>query len=154
MDVPTIADDVLHCSVYVPEDEDPAVLLTRIMLFVEQTIPNHIWHRDSFELTLSKEEENMLECIIRVGDSIDDEWLVVYLLWHITKMFQVAVRCVTCTYTSYTHIITSYSVYDADGEFLLIEAADELPSWVRPENVEHRVSHQDNDQFKDTYLLP
>ena len=32
-----------------------------------------------------------------------------------------------------------YSVYDADGQFLLIEAADALPSWITPENVENRV---------------
>jgi hypothetical protein len=31
------------------------------------------------------------------------------------------------------------SVYDADGQFLLIEAADALPSWITPENVENRV---------------
>ena len=31
------------------------------------------------------------------------------------------------------------SVFDSDGEFLLIEAADELPSWVTPTNAENRV---------------
>ena len=31
------------------------------------------------------------------------------------------------------------SVYDADGQFLLIEAADALPSWITPEKVENRV---------------
>lgn len=31
------------------------------------------------------------------------------------------------------------SVYDADGEFLLIEAADVLPDWVTPENATNRV---------------
>jgi hypothetical protein len=46
--------------------------------------------------------------------------------------------CNVHSHMRYTHI--TYSVYDADGEFLLIEAADELPSWVKPENVEHRVS--------------
>jgi hypothetical protein len=33
------------------------------------------------------------------------------------------------------------SVYDSDGEFLLIEAAEALPSWVRPSNSENRVRH-------------
>jgi hypothetical protein len=33
------------------------------------------------------------------------------------------------------------SVYDSDGEFLLIEAADALPSWVKPSNSENRVCH-------------
>jgi hypothetical protein len=31
------------------------------------------------------------------------------------------------------------SIYDSDGEFLLIEAAEELPSWVTPTNSENRV---------------
>ena len=31
------------------------------------------------------------------------------------------------------------SVYDSDGEFLLIEAAEVLPSWVTPTNAENRV---------------
>jgi hypothetical protein len=33
----------------------------------------------------------------------------------------------------------SFSVRDSDGEFLLIEAADSLPSWVTPSVVENRV---------------
>lgn len=35
--------------------------------------------------------------------------------------------------------LTLCSVYDSDGEFLLIEAADALPSWVQPTNSENRV---------------
>jgi len=31
------------------------------------------------------------------------------------------------------------SVRDSDGEFLLIEGADSLPSWVTPSVVENRV---------------
>ena len=31
------------------------------------------------------------------------------------------------------------SVRDSDGEFMLIEAADDLPSWVTPSVVENRV---------------
>lgn len=31
-------------------------------------------------------------------------------------------------------------VHDADGEFLLIEAADYLPSWANPDTCENRVS--------------
>jgi hypothetical protein len=33
----------------------------------------------------------------------------------------------------------SCSVRDSDGEFMLIEAADNLPSWVTPSVVENRV---------------
>ena len=31
-------------------------------------------------------------------------------------------------------------IVDADGEFLLIEAADYLPTWANPENCDKRVS--------------
>lgn len=32
-------------------------------------------------------------------------------------------------------------VYDVDGEFLLIEAADYLPDWANPETCENRVNN-------------
>lgn len=33
-------------------------------------------------------------------------------------------------------------MYDSDGEFLLIEAAESLPKWVSPSNAENRVRPQ------------
>lgn len=138
MDIPSISDDVLQCIIYLLKDDETAVLVTQIMTFVEKMIPDHIWHRDSFELTLSKESKGAIECTMRVGDSIDDEWLVVYLLWQVTKQFSVAARYYF-VHVSFNSLI-SYSVCDADGQFLLIEAADKLPAWVTPENVENRVS--------------
>lgn len=38
------------------------------------------------------------------------------------------------------HLFTS--VNDTDGEFLLIEAAEHLPSWVTPSNAYNRVSNK------------
>lgn len=35
--------------------------------------------------------------------------------------------------------IARRSVFDTDGEFLLIEAADALPAWITPTNAENRV---------------
>lgn len=137
MDIPSISDDVLQCIVHPLKGDDPAVLATQIMSYVQDTLPNHIWHRDSFELILSKESEGALECTMRVGDSIDDEWLVVWLLWQVTKKFPVAARYVPTTMFSYAP--DPSSVYDADGQFLLIEAAEKLPVWVTPERVENRV---------------
>lgn len=122
MNVPAISDDTLQCFLYPTEDTDRSVLLAQITEFTQQLLPNHIWHRDSFLLTLSSDEGSAMECTMRVGDSVDDEWLVVFLLWQITKNFNVAAR-----------------VHDGDGQFLLIEAADALPSWVTPENVDNRV---------------
>jgi hypothetical protein len=57
------------------------------------------------------------------GDSVEDEWLIVYVLRELTKSFtDLWVR-----------------VYDHDGEFLLIEAASVLPKWLDPENDQNRV---------------
>ena len=41
-------------------------------------------------------------------------------------------------YTIRLLLICFTSVFDSDGEFLLIEAAEELPSWVTPTNAENR----------------
>ncbi|KAK2462036.1 hypothetical protein APHAL10511_006499 [Amanita phalloides] len=59
---------------------------------------------------------------MRVGDSVDDEWLVVWLLKQISQKWDLVISSV-----------------DSDGEFLLIEAAEALPSWVKPSNSENRV---------------
>ena len=94
MNVPTIADDVLHCSIFLPVDANTAVFATQISRYVDHWLPNHIWHRDSFRLVLSKDVDGALECTMRVGDSVDDEWLVVWLLFQITKEFDVVAKYV------------------------------------------------------------
>ena len=57
------------------------------------------------------------------GDSVEDEWTVVYVLRELSKH----------------HADVWIQVVDTDGEFLLIEAADVLPQWLTPENSENRV---------------
>lgn len=57
------------------------------------------------------------------GDSIEDEWVVVYLLRELTKK----------------HNDIWVRVVDSDGEFLLVEAAGVLPAWVEPDIAENRV---------------
>ena len=57
------------------------------------------------------------------GDSIEDEWLIVYLLREITKK----------------HRDIWVKVVDGDGEFLLAEAAGVLPAWLEPEVADNRV---------------
>ncbi|XP_064788657.1 protein ecdysoneless homolog [Oncorhynchus masou masou] len=57
------------------------------------------------------------------GDSVEDEWFILYLLLQITQAFpELAARL-------------EYN----DGEFLLIEAADYLPKWLNPESCGNRV---------------
>ena len=57
------------------------------------------------------------------GDSIEDEWLIVYLLRELTRQFP----------------DLWVKVVDVDGEFLLVEAADILPRWLEPEVADNRV---------------
>ena len=60
------------------------------------------------------------------GDSVEDEWLIVYILLEISKK----------------HADLWIRVFDTDGEFLLIEAANVLPRWLKPEISENRVIPQ------------
>lgn len=64
-----------------------------------------------------------LHGVSHFGDNIEDEWFIVFLLQQITK-----------------HIPEMIArVYDIDGEFLLIEAANYLPPWANPDTCENRV---------------
>ena len=57
------------------------------------------------------------------GDSVEDEWLIVYILRDLSKTFaQIWV-----------------TIVDSDGQFLLIEAANALPNWLNPEIADFRV---------------
>lgn len=56
----------------------------------------------------------------RFGDNIEDEWLIVHILIQLSKQFSSEDVWI--------------SVSDSDGQFLLIEAALVLPSWITPDN--------------------
>jgi hypothetical protein len=64
-----------------------------------------------------------LHGVTHFGDNIEDEWFIVFLLRELTKEIDGLIA----------------RVYDADGEFILIEAADYLPSWANPNTCENRV---------------
>ena len=107
----------------------------------KKLLEDYIWQRDSFDLKLypqptTPDADNVkvpnsdtlkgpphLRGRTNFGDSVADEWLVVYLLLELSKQFPESwIR-----------------VYDTDGEFLLIEAANALPKWLNPEIAENRV---------------
>lgn len=71
------------------------------------------------------------------GDNIEDEWFVVYVVKELTK--------------TYPNLIAK--IVDNDGEFLLIEAADSLPSWADPSNCDNRVNFATNVRFSEHSLL-
>jgi len=64
-----------------------------------------------------------LRGLTNYGDSVEDEWLIVYILRELSKKFQ----------------DLWIKVVDTDGEFLLIEAANALPRWLNPEIADNRV---------------
>ncbi|KAI1428916.1 SGT1-domain-containing protein [Xylaria sp. FL1777] len=79
---------------------------------------DYIWQRDSFQLQVTR-VEGLVYLYGRTdyGDCVEDEWLIVYLL-----------RRLTITFPSLW-----VRVFDSDGEFLLIEAANVVPTWLSPE---------------------
>ncbi|KAI0098824.1 SGT1-domain-containing protein [Nemania sp. FL0031] len=79
---------------------------------------DYIWQRDCFQLQVKREKGLVfLHGTTDYGDSIEDEWLIVYILRTLTTTFQsLWVR-----------------VFDSDGEFLLVEAANVVPKWLSPE---------------------
>lgn len=87
-------------------------------------LKEYIWQRDDIRLDLVREDDRwLLKGQTNYGDSVADEWLIVYFLRELSKEFKDAwIR-----------------IYDTDGEFLLIEAANALPKWLSPEVAEHRV---------------
>jgi hypothetical protein len=105
----------------------------------KKLLKDYVWQRDEFELKLFPNPSSTTADVpplsqdlkgrqylrgrTNFGDSIADEWLIVYLLLKLSKQFTDAwIR-----------------IYDTDGEFLLIEAANALPKWLNPEIAENRV---------------
>lgn len=87
---------------------------------------SYLWQREPFRLEIIPPSEvapGHLRGKTEFGDNIDDEWFIVYMLRMLTSHIEGA----------------SASVEDNDGEFLLIEAAEQIPAWLSPENAENRV---------------
>lgn len=99
---------------------------------------NYIWNLDPFTLSMDPANEKLRGRMDMGEDSgvAFDEWVVVGVLWQISKRFQdIIIR-----YVQFVFVLTDYySIQDADGEFLLIESALHIPDWLRPETAENRV---------------
>ena len=157
---PSIPADALHLSLY-PEPtiaaSRPATLALAAQLrsAVDELLPGDwIWHRDPLELKVEglrslpkgAEPQWVIRGGMRVGESIEDEWVGVWLGRELTRRFQDVVGsyvprdrllAARAMLTSVSHY--ALRVYDADGDFLLIEAAAVLPDWVSPQNSENRL---------------
>ncbi|KAG0367732.1 SGT1 protein-domain-containing protein [Gamsiella multidivaricata] len=141
-----LAEETVSYAIYLsPSDQDqdqdqdhhePMVTLesaqlakTLIGSIVMELAKDYIWHKDAFSLRVESgkgifpSRQPYLKGEARIGDSLDDEWLIVHLLREITERIPGSVA----------------RVQDNDGEFLLIEAADHIPSWLDPDNSDNRV---------------
>ena len=113
-------------------------IYNNITAFINNLISSYIWHYEAVVIKLSvptslisqKQHESNSKgeeiCVIgscRVGNNIEDEWFLTYVLFELSKQYSDV--CIV--------------IADNDGEFLLIEAADELPDWLSPENSTNRV---------------
>ena len=149
---PSISEDTLHYRIYPLNtevyDKASATTLAACILSLVQSLlpPDFLWHRDTFEIKVIRDkntQEWLYEGYMRVGDCVDDEWCVVWLLREISLKWDLAIRYVSKKWSipffERALRYNSFSVNDTDGEFLLIEAADALPSWVKPSNSENRV---------------
>ncbi|KAM4030244.1 protein ecdysoneless homolog isoform 2-T2 [Anomaloglossus baeobatrachus] len=129
-----VEDFVEYHLFLVPEGpSDPAKLKQILQQYIEEILAklaallaDYIWQSQAFHLKYISSKGDVpahIGGVTRFGDNIEDEWFIVYLVQQITKDFpELAAR-----------------VEDNDGEFLLIEAADFLPKWLKPENSSNRV---------------
>ncbi|KAI4597810.1 hypothetical protein KJ359_004086 [Pestalotiopsis sp. 9143b] len=90
----------------------------------EKLTKDYIWQRDGLQLNIHSDKGLVyLRGTSYYGDSVEDEWLIVYLLRELSKSSpNLWIR-----------------IFDSDGEFLLVEAANVLPSWLSPEIDSNRV---------------
>lgn len=96
----------------------------RAMQLAGSLTMDYIWQRDALNLEVKNDHGLVyLHGSSYFGDAIEDEWLIVYLLRELSK----------------TSNDLWIRVFDSDGEFLLVEAANVLPPWLSPEIDANRV---------------
>lgn len=96
--LPSISEDTLHYTLHLPRaDEAQATLITSQ---VQSLLPQPwLWNKDGWELKVGDrgwggkgDWEGALEGTMRVGDAVDDEWLVVWLLREVSKTSDAVIR--------------------------------------------------------------
>lgn len=127
-------EDTISYAVYLvpPSEVDLTVLQRRSKLtevlrasdrLRKSLFSDYIWQRENYKLRFDDSGGSHLQGETDYGDSIADEWVIVYLLRELSKQCEdVWIR-----------------VSDADGQFLLVEAANVLPRWLNPEVADYRV---------------
>ena len=105
-----LSEDTLQYTLYpsfqYAERASVTALAALILEYVDTLLPDHLWHRDTFQLRAVENEADqgyILEGHMRIGDCIDDEWCVVWLLREISSKWDIAIRSVSsCLLTIYS----------------------------------------------------
>ena len=122
-------EDYVEYSIYpvdcdLPEEQTKQQLIdlkTKCLTSISTYIIQYMWHQAPFSLII---KEDHLYGRVEITDNIEDEWYVISLLFKLTEL----------------HPDITVNVMDQDGEVLLIEAADQLPTWAQdPETCNNRV---------------
>ena len=97
---PAISEDTVQYRLYPahqPTDKVSVLALaTVVKSHADSLLPGFLWHRDPFELKVASDANGWnLEGTVRVGDCIDDEWCVVWLLREISKKWDVTIKSVS-----------------------------------------------------------
>ena len=91
-------------------------VLSSVFSLVQSLSRDYVWTRQHFNLKVQQTEPGGGWCLAGrtyYGENVMDEWMIVSLLYEITKKMELVAR-----------------IIDSDGEILLIEAADQLPRWA------------------------
>ena len=128
----SLPDDCVEYTIYIINFKLPDLerrdqlrqIQSAAIKLTNELLRDFIWQRECFKLSLQREGgRSFLRGRTNYGDSVEDEWLIVYFLRELSKQFpQIWIR-----------------ITDTDGQFLLIEAANALPRWLNPEIADFRV---------------
>ncbi|ESX01344.1 hypothetical protein KL918_004293 [Ogataea parapolymorpha] len=86
-------------------------------------VDHYPWHVRPVEYELVDDKHCFLYGELEYGENMDDLWVVASLLFKFTSRSE----------NIYLHL------YDQDREFLLIEAAQQVPGWLEPECASNRI---------------
>lgn len=89
--LPSIPEDTLHYTLHLdPSAEtDESTFAVLISDYVQSLLVQPwLWNKDAWELKPSERARGEMEGRMRVGDAVDDEWLVVWLLREVSRRWK------------------------------------------------------------------
>ena len=108
-------EDTAEYWLYPASPSEAENLLSQVFSLVQSLTKDYVWTRQNFNLRILPTEPGNWCLYGRTyyGENVMDEWLLVSLLYEITRKLDLVAR-----------------ILDSDGEILLIEAAEQLPRWA------------------------